>query len=476
MIKYQAGGKISRSNKLFMFLFKKTKISLFLLSLFFVWVSAYFYDTSNAQTVNDPISAREEELKKELESVEKEILIQNEILKSKQRESVSIERDISILNAKIKEAQLNIKAKNLKIGTLSKDISVKSKDIEKLEQKIEKGKGSIADLLRKSYQIDDTSLLTVALSDSDLSQFFIDIDSFDSIKRSIQFTLDDVRETKTVTEKEKEYLSIKKDQETDAKMTIEAEKRKVEKNEGEKKQLLGINRKQEKAYKEILKEREEKAAKIRSALFALRDSAAIPFGKALEYANLASSKTGVRPAFLLAILTQESNLGQNVGSCYLKNSATGESISMKSGTIFANGMKPSRDVEPFMEITREIGRDPYSTPVSCPQAGVGGWGGAMGPSQFIPSTWQLFKDRIANIAGKLFPNPWDPKDAIIASSIYLGDLGADSGSYSAEKNAACKYYSGKACNKSSWASTYGNQVMAKAENIQETMIDILQGN
>lgn len=461
---------------MFFFLLKKTKICLFLVGLFFVFIFLSSYNVSSAQTTGDPVSVKEEELKKELENVEKEILIQNEILKSKQKESASIERDISILNAKIKEAQLNIKAKNIKIGGLSKDISVKSKDIENLEQKIERGKDSIADLLRKSHQIDDASLLTVALSDNDLSQFFIDIDSFDSINRSLQFTLDDIRETKAVTEKEKERLSAKKDQETDAKMAIESDKRKVEKNEGEKKKLLSLNKEQEKAYKDILKEREKKAAQIRSALFALRDSAAIPFGKALEYANLSSSKTGVRPAFLLAILTQESNLGQNIGSCYLKNSSTGEGVSSKSGKIFPNVMKPSRDVNPFMEITSEVGRDPYSTPVSCPQAGVAGWGGAMGPSQFIPSTWLLFKERIANIVGKLIPNPWDPKDAIVASSIYLGDLGAGSKSYSAEKNAACRYYSGKSCGQLRSASVYGNQVMVKAQNIQETMIDFLQSN
>lgn len=459
-----------------MFLHTKTKIRLFLSAIFLILIFANFHNASSAQTTGDPVSAKEEELKKELENVEKEILIQNEILKSKQKESASIERDISILNAKIKEAQLNIKAKNIKISGLSKDISVKSKDIENLERKIERGKNSMADLLRKSHQIDDASLLTVALSDNDLSQFFIDIDSFDSINKSLQFALDEVRETKTVTEKEKERLSAKKDQETDAKVAIESDKRKVEKNEGEKKKLLSLNKEQEKAYKDILKEREKKAAQIRSALFALRDSAAIPFGKALEYANLASSKTGVRPAFLLAILTQESNLGENIGSCYLKNSSTGEGVSSKSGKIFPNVMKPSRDVNPFMEITSEVGRDPYSTPVSCPQAGVGGWGGAMGPSQFIPSTWQLFKERIANIVGKLIPNPWDPKDAIIASSIYLGDLGAGSKSYSAEKNAACRYYSGKSCGQLRSASVYGNQVMVKAQNIQENMIDVLQGN
>lgn len=435
----------------------------------------------------------EEELKKQLEEIEAEISVQSKILESTKAESASIQRDISILNAKIKKEQLNIKAKNIKINGLSKDISAKSKDIEILEQKIKRGKDSIASLIKKTDQIDKSSMIEVILSDTDLSQFFIDIDSFDSIKRSLRSLISDVNETKNLTEKEKRFLTVKKDQETDAKMAIEAEKRRVEKNESEKKRLLGINKKQEKEYAEILKERESKAAKIRTALFALRDSVAIPFGDALKYANLASTKTGVRPAFLLAILTQESNLGQNVGSCYLKNSNTGESVSMKNGKVFSNGMKPSRDVGPFIEITKSVGRDPFSTPVSCPQAGVSGWGGAMGPSQFIPSTWQLFKSRIASIVGKSVPNPWEPKDAIVASSIYLGDLGADNDSYSAQRNAACKYYSGKGCNpsyspkmtpeqrrieknRSIYATNYGNQVVAKAQNIQEAMIDILQGS
>lgn len=459
-----------------MFLHTKTKIRIFSFIFFSVLIFANFYNISSAQAPSDPVSAKEEELKKELENVEKEILIQSEVLKSKQRESVSIEKDIFILNAKIKEGQLKIKAKNIIISGLSKDISAKSKDIESLRQKIERSKDSISVLLKKTEQIDTSSLAEMMLSDSDLSQFFIDIDSFDSIKRSLQFLLDDMRKTKEITEKQKEFLNARKDQETDARMAIESEKRKVEKNESEKKQLLGISREQEKAYKGILKEREEKAAKIKSALFALRDSSSIPFGKALEYANLASSKTGVRPAFLLAILTQESNLGKNIGSCYLNNSATGEGTSLKSGNILSNVMNPERDVNPFIQIVREVGRDPYSTPVSCPQAGVGGWGGAMGPSQFIPSTWQLFKERIAGIIGKLIPNPWEPKDAIIASSLFLGDLGANGGGYNAEKNAACKYYSGKKCSQSRLASSYGNQVMAKAQTIQETMIDFLQGN
>jgi hypothetical protein len=51
---------------------------------------------------------------------------------------------------------------------------------------------------------------------------------------------------------------------------------------------------------------------------------------------------------------------------------------------------------------------------------------------------------------------------------------AKASSYSSERTAACRYFSGKSCGGSSWAATYGNQVMAKAASIQETMIDPLQ--
>jgi len=42
-------------------------------------------------------------------------------------------------------------------------------------------------------------------------------------------------------------------------------------------------------------------------------------------------------------------------------------------------MKPDRDQEPFLAITKELGRDPDMTPVSCPMRDKNGkrigWGG-----------------------------------------------------------------------------------------------------
>jgi hypothetical protein len=146
-------------------------------------------------------------------------------------------------------------------------------------------------------------------------------------------------------------------------------------------------------------------------------------------------------------------------------------------------MAPSRggdvnrgDTVPFQKIMTALGRDWASTPVSCPIGGyayyVGrGFGGAMGPAQFIPSTWALFETRIKTALGVKVADPWRAQDAFMASGMYLSDLGAKSGTYAGEIAAACKYYGsgGATC-------TYGTQVMSRVNNIQYNMIDVLEGN
>ena len=99
----------------------------------------------------------------------------------------------------------------------------------------------------------------------------------------------------------------------------------------------------------------------------------------------------------------------------------------------------------------------------------------MGAAQFIPSTWKMFATRIARASGASYANPWNARDAFFAAGIYLTDLGAGTQMAADEKNAACRYYSGSKCSSASYANTYGTQVLAKAANIQTTMIDPLQG-
>ncbi len=395
-------------------------------------------------------------------------------LASAQAQSSSLQSDIKVLDAKIKVAQLNIKAKNLLIANLGQDIQSKVNHIETLDERIARGKDTLAVIMRKTNEAASYTLPEVLLSQNSVTGFFQDIDSFESVQNGLKSTFEQIRSDKSETEAAKTALDKRKNAETDARHAIELEQKNIQADENEKQRLLGVSKGNEKSYSTVLAAKKAKAAEIRAALFQLRDAAAIPFGDALRYAQTASAKTGVRPAFVLAILTQESALGANVGSCYLTDPTTGAGISKKTGNTFSNVMKPGRDVEPFMTIVKALGGDPFKQVVSCPQSV--GWGGGMGPAQFIASTWVLFEDRIASALGiSGIPDPWNPSHAFMASSIYLGDLGAGAGTYSAERNAACRYYSGRVCSASSLIASYGNSVVAKADVIQRTMIDPLQG-
>jgi len=429
----------------------------------------------------DIASDQEAKLQAEYDSLQKEIAKWQGILDDTQAKANSLQGDISVLNAKIKEAELTIQAKNIAIQRLAKDIGSKSAKIVELEGKLEKGKESLAQILRKTYEIDSYSLPEAILANKNISEFFQDLDAFTAIKRDLENHFNEVRQVKASTEEEKAQLSVKKNEETDAKYVVESKKKVVVDSQKEKQTLLNYTKQEEKAYQTILAERQQRAAQIRAALFKLRDTEGIPFGKALEYANFAESKTGVRAALILAILSQESDLGKNQGSCILSSLDSGDGVGKNTGTPFEKIMKAPRDTVPFGEITSRLGLDWTLIPVSCPPGTTytsgRGYGGGMGPSQFIPSTWELFKNRIGSVFGLKGDNvsPWDPQHAFVATGIYLSDLGAVSGSYTSERNAACKYYSGSSCQSGRKPPNifYGDSVMKKVEEIQSN-IDFLK--
>jgi len=417
-------------------------------------------------------------LQNEYDQTMKEISTLQGTIDGLKQQQKSIKGDISLLTAQINQAEAVLKQKNILIQQLTVQINAKTQKINTLVSKIDQGKISLAELIRKTREIDTYSLSEAVLSNKNISDFFGDLDSFNSIQKSLQELFFAIRTAKAETEKEKKALDDQKNQQEDAKYVIETKKKEVAKNQTEKKQLLAINTTQENAYNLILADKQQKAERIRAALFNLRDTEGISFGIALNYANVASQKTGVRPALILAILSQESDLGKNIGSCFVKDLQSGDGVGKNTGTVFQKVMKSPRDTEAFTRITNILGLAWATTPVSCPlgqtYTSSRGYGGGMGPSQFIPSTWELFKARIAKAIGVNEPNPWQAQDAIMATAIYMSDLGASGGTYTAERNAACRYYSGRACdNKKPANSSYGTSVLQKAEVIQGN-IDFLK--
>lgn len=417
------------------------------------------------------------ELETDLEACNREIAEAEALKKKYENDSASFSRDILVLTAKIKIAQANIKGKNIAVTNLTKDIVKKQAQISVLDNRLNQGKQALASIIRKTNHIGSYSLVEAVLSDKSLSEFFVDIDTYASTELALANLSTELKTVKTITEAEKITLNKKREAEAAARASLEASKKVEEANQKEKKILLTVSRNNEKTYAEVVADRKAKAAQIRAVLFPLRDAGPIPFGTALAYAQTASAQTGVRAAFILGIFATESGKGSdgtfggNVGQCLLTNIPNkGDGKGKNTGKFFSQVMKGSRDVDPFLEITSKLGLDPYSQPVSCPQSI--GYGGAMGPAQFIPSSWKIMEAKISKALNKTVPNPWNPADAFMAAALYLADLGAAKGTYEAERVAACRYNGGgTAC--TSITSGYGTTALKNAAKIQ-TDIDFLQ--
>lgn len=393
------------------------------------------------------------QLEGQLADLERQINTNKQELEKKQGERQSLERDVAILDAQIKDSQLAIKQRELTIRKLTDGIKDKEAAIAVLDSKILKGQESIAQMIRRTREIDDTTIVELTLGGS-LSDIFTEIDEFEAVQNALDTAFEEMNTAKADLGARKEALSQQQEEEEEMKQLQLYQKRSLEEKEDEKEGLVAAVKGEEKVYQSVIAAQTRTAQEIRARLFELRDSGAIPFGTAYEYAKVASAKTSVRAAVILGILAQESNLGENVG--------TGN---------WNDDMHPTRDRPVFETLMAELGLDPNAQKVS--KKPWYGWGGAMGPSQFIPSTWAMYKGRIAEYSGESPPNPWNPRTAIFATALLMMDNGADDGTRAAERKAALRYFAGGNWSKPAYA-FYGDGVMELADKFQKE-IDVLEG-
>jgi len=373
----------------------------------------------------------------------------------------SLKKKITNLESQIKQSTVMVKSLNVQIVDTQSSIAKASEDIEDSQYQI-------ASILRTIYEEDQTPSFVILLEGS-LSDFFSNIAYLEGLDSKVGDLLDSTKDLQ-------DYLGNQKDKMDEEvgqlQKTIALQSSQKAENEKNKKTQETYLQMTEAQYQELSANKTEieaKKAKIQALLFSIAgvaDTEAPTFGEAIEIAKSVAKLVSIRPAFLLAIISQESAIGKNVGQCYLSDPTTGSGQKISTGATVMRIMKPTRDVEPFLAITKAVGRDPYQTPVSCwIPAYVGGvpygWGGAMGPAQFIASTWNLYADKLKGLLGH-DADPWSIKDAFTASGLYLSELGAKAQTTSAESRAASKYYG--------TTGSYASSVLNRAACIQ-TFID-----
>lgn len=347
-----------------------------------------------------------------------------------QGKAKTLNNEIGVIDSKIKSLNNQISKNSLMIKDLGVQVEKTKSSISETDLQIGALKGRMEDILQMIYVADQKSPIEIFLSGETL------MDAFDEYVALREFSLQnenlvgDSLKLKEYLESQKIKLGSQKDKLEDKISEQEVAKKQSSTLKDQKKVVLQETKGQEALYKTYKAEADAAAAKIRAQIFKLAGisgvSKAPDFGEAIELAKMVGAKVGIRPAFILGILAQETRIGKVLGGCYVKD-PSGSGV-----------MRPTQ-VPSFIKICQDAGLDYTQMPVSCPAPNIGcTYGGAMGPAQFIPTTWDLFKNKVASFTGRA-ANPWNVEDAFYACGLFLQDAGANASGYG-EQKAAARYF------------------------------------
>jgi len=380
----------------------------------------------------------------ELNAVQKQISNLDSGIKKKTAEMNIAEREIAIMEKEIQMVELQKEETQIFIEQIEMQIQDVSEDITNKEATIEYKKNIIKEYLKQIYEDDSTSFLETLLSEEHLSQSWTNLQFSQELQDKMGEALIKMKHEKMELDKNKKVLDEQQEEQNQLYIIQEAQQAAVQSDKNSKDKFV----KALQSKKNNLKSDKESVEKIKKVLkdeiYSLKSAGvSMSMQTALDFAQFASNKTGVRPAFLLGLMKVESNLGNNVGSGNYKTD-----------------MRSSQH-EAFLSITSKLGLDPNTTPVSRRPKSYKGWGGAMGPAQMMPRTWLGYEAEVAALTGNNPPSPWDTKDAFMAAALRLSRTGANNGTREGEWKAAMRYLAGSNWDnpKLAW---YGDRVLKLA--------------
>lgn len=419
--------------------------------------TAFFATVFNANAgLQEEIDARN----KQIEQIQKQIDEYQRQIDENNGKARTLSGEISKLNAQINKVQLEIRSLGIAVDQTNVEITGTQEQIDFASKKLELHKDALAKYISFLYQADQQNLTQILLKHATISDFFNDLKNLQDTQNNLRATIISVKELKADLEQKKDDLLDKKVELEKLKNLQQSEKRNLDNAKKSKDTLFKDTKGQEARFQQLVKQSRQDIERIREQVFYLQQNG-VTVEEAIKFGQLAAIRVGIRPAFLIAILEVESGLGRNVG--------TGNWLTDMYNCYLRLG-KPSRaeaEKAAFFEIINKLGLNPDTIKVS--REPNYGCGGALGPAQFIATTWLAYEDRVAELTGHRPPNPWSIEDAFMASAIKLAAAGATAKTRAAEIGAAKAYIGGKTTCSSRICNYYANAVLNKAAIIEQNL-------
>jgi len=411
---------------------------------------------TTTSTSSETTAQKQQDLENQLAVLQTQIDQYQGQIAADQAKGTTLTGQIKTLNAQIAKLNLQIQAINLSLQEIDSQITQTTSQIGVTQGQIASEKVAVGNLLNALYKNDQTGFLQSFMENPQLSTLWDDSENISLFESTLNA---DVAQLNTLTgqlQDQNQQLAQSQSAEATAEQYAASQAAQVVANKTQVNQLLTATKSDAAAKAALAAQAKATAAQIRNQIFQLLGGGSLTFGQAYQYASVASQATGVNAALILAILNRESALGQNVGQC-----------------SYQKAMSPS-NIPIFLQIVQGLGLNPSQMLVSCPNAD-GVYGGAMGPAQFEPSTWELYVSQIASITGDNPPSPWSNADAFVATALYLkGAMQGCEATYSAQLDidrcTAAKYYAGGAWKSYLW--TYGEATVEQEQTFAQDITTI----
>ena len=443
--------------------------SVFFFGVFFVAVSVIFGAGAGDAAAQIPPRQSRSQLEAQLAAMQKEADALDQNLQATQGDARTLRNEVKTLDTEVKRRELEIRRLTIAIRKATLDIQDKIQTIGDLTVKIDKSRSALAGSLFLFASYDQDNALTILLKNNSLSDFFGSLQSLEKVQAYMHDAMLAFKDDRASREKEKADLQQFQEEQQGLKALQDVERRFLAEKKKEKDDLLTLTRGKEALFQQLLKSKKRDIATLKTQLFYL-EKTGITAENAVSIATIAAKRAGIRPAFLLALLEVETgkqfedgviSVGTNLGTgnwerdmynCYRHLGKRNAAESEKTA---------------FFSITASLGLDPNNMPVS--RKPTYGCGGAMGPAQFLPTTWLRFDDRVTQLTGHNPANPWNTEDAFTAAALFLADAGAGSQSAAGETMAAKTYISGQPNCTKYICRSYANRIVALARDIDRIL-------
>lgn len=436
------------------------------------WILATLVFFGWGMAVHAATADQKENLQSQIDVLEKEVAEIDGKLQDIQTQTESLNREVAIFNNEIKKKELELRRSALAIRQADIDIANTSVKISEAIQGVERNRRVLAKNLRELRAYDQENLVAIIAKNNTLSDFFRTVNAIESLQASTDKLVEELRQERKQLEVQKADLQEFREEQQSLQSLQEIQKRDLEAKKQEKDRLLVETKGKESIFQNLLKSKKRNLAQLKTQLFYL-EKTGVAAEDAVKFAELAAERTGIRAAFLLALLEVETgknfedgvitagtrlgggNWKDDMYNCYIRLGKRSAAEAQKNA---------------FLAITAKLNLEPDRMPVS--RRPNYGCGGAMGPAQFIPTTWLLFEDRVADLTGHRPPNPWSVEDSFTAAAVFLADSGASLKTQAGELRAARTYISGKPSCPSRGSARYaclwyGNRVVTLANDIEK---------